>query len=147
MSRSNVVVMSDDSDSSDYDSKNVTRHRLEDDFQMRSNHRHHSPESTSEQISTQLPSSKPKRTYRKKTIKEKEETTERRQRKRSEKSVSEKTETTTAVLLDPVPRYAESLPEENNRTIRELLSKIHIYEEVLSELGKDPIQLWITRRK
>jgi hypothetical protein len=147
MSHSKVEVMSDDEETSDYDRKNITVQRLDDNFRIIRQHRHHtshSPESTTEQVLGQLPEIKPKRTYRKKTDKDKEPVSEnkqeRRQRKRSEKIEKINNPNTVAVPL------SSSLSEENNQTIRELLSKIHVYEEVLTELGHHPIQLWMNRR-
>ncbi len=140
-----VVVMSDDEESDDYDKSNVTYNTLENDFQVRASCgvrpiRTHSPESTTEQANHPLPSEKPKRTYRKKTSKEKEEAKQDRERKRSQKKESVSLESNKVDSLSYI-----RLLEENNRTIRELLAKVNAYEQVLTEMGHNPIQLLKTR--
>ena len=147
-----VVVMSDDEESSDYDKKNQTFNALETNFQMRQAS-NPSPESTAEPPIESLPREKPKRNYRKKTSKEKEEAKQDRERKRSQKK--EGSLTTESVKLDPSPEAIEvnssstvsytHLLEDNNRVIRELLTKVNAYEEILTEMGHNPIQLWKSR--
>ena len=145
-----VVVMSDDEESSDYDKKNQTFNNLESTFQMRQAS-NPSPESTVEPHAESLPREKPKRNYRKKTSKEKEEAKQDRERKRSQKK--EGSLTAESVKLDPSPEANEvkssvsytHLLEDNNRVIRELLTKVNAYEEILTEMGHNPIQLWKSR--
>ena len=147
-----VVVMSDDEESSDYDKKNQTFNNLESTFQMRQAS-NPSPESTVEPHAETLPREKPKRNYRKKTSKEKEEAKQDRERKRSQKK--EGSLTSESVKLDPSPEAIEvnssstvsytHLLEDNNRVIRELLTKVNAYEEILTEMGHNPIQLWKSR--
>jgi hypothetical protein len=145
-----VVVMSDDEESSDYDKKNQTFNNLESTFQMRQAS-NPSPESTVEPHAETLPREKPKRNYRKKTSKEKEEAKQDRERKRSQKK--EGSLTAESVKLDPSPEAIEvnssvsytHLLEDNNRVIRELLTKVNAYEEILTEMGHNPIQLWKSR--
>lgn len=147
-----VVVMSDDEESSDYDKRNISFNNLESTFRV-GNIRHHSPESTTEQVANPLPIEKPKRVYRKKTTKEKEEVKQGRERKRSQKKESDPVQNRNDVesnvssleisssLCTQTKTYTQCL-EENNRTIRELLSKVNAYETILTELGHNPIQLW-----
>jgi hypothetical protein len=147
-----VVVMSDDEESSDYDKKNQTFNNLESTFQMRQAS-NPSPESTVEPHAETLPREKPTRNYRKKTSKEKEEAKQDRERKRSQKK--EGSLTSESVKLDPSPEAIEvnssstvsytHLLEDNNRVIRELLTKVNAYEEILTEMGHNPIQLWKSR--
>jgi hypothetical protein len=145
-----VVVMSDDEESSDYDKKNQTFITLETNFQM-IQPSNPSPKSTAEPPIESLPREKPKRNYRKKTSKEKEEAKQDRERKRSQKK--ESSLTAESVKLDPSPETIEvnssvsytHLLEDNNRVIRELLTKVNAYEEILTEMGHNPIQLWKSR--
>jgi len=147
-----VVVMSDDEESSDYDKKNQTFNALETNFQM-IQPSNPSPESTVEPPIESLPREKPKRNYRKKTSKEKEEAKQDRERKRSQKK--EGSLIVESVKLDPSPEAIEvnssstasytHLLEDNNRVIRELLTKVNAYEEILTEMGHNPIQLWKSR--
>ena len=151
-----VVVMSDDEESSDYDKKNQTFNALETNFQMRQAS-NPSPESTAEPPIESLPREKPKRIYRKKTSKEKEEAKQDRERKRSQKKEGSLTASGDTqkgfVKLDVTPEAIEvtssvsytHLLEYNNRVIRELLTKVNAYEEILTEMGHNPIQLWKTR--
>ncbi len=148
-----VVVMSDDEESSDYDKKNQTFNNLESTFQMRQAS-NPSPESTVEPHAESLPREKPKRNYRKKTSKEKEEAKQDRERKRSQKkeTVSLKSDETLSVSMNRIEDIHASetvsythLLEDNNRVIRELLTKVNAYEEILTEMGHNPIQLWKSR--
>ena len=147
-----VVVMSDDEESSDYDKKNQTFNTLETNFQM-IQPSNPSPKSTAEPPIESLPREKPKRIYRKKTSKEKEEAKQDRERKRSQKKES-------SFPVESVKLAASSgaievnssstvsythLLEDNNRVIRELLTKVNAYEEILTEMGHNPIQLWKSR--
>jgi len=145
-----VVVMSDDEESSDYDKKNQTFNNLESNFQV-IQPSNPSPESTVEPQSELLPREKPKRNYRKKTSKEKEEAKQDRERKRSQKkeTASIKSDETLPVAVNRVDVETGSythLLEDNNRTIRELLSKVNAYEQILTEMGHNPIQLWKSRK-
>ena len=145
-----VVVMSDDEESSDYDKKNQTFNSLESNFQV-IQPSNPSPESTIEPQSELLPREKPKRNYRKKTSKEKEEAKQDRERKRSQKkeSGSVKSVENESVKEDVQKDSGESythLLEDNNRIIRELLSKVNAYEQILTEMGHNPIQLWKSRK-
>lgn len=145
-----VVVMSDDEESSDYDKKNQTFNSLESNFQV-IQPSNPSPESTVEPQSELLPREKPKRNYRKKTSKEKEEAKQDRERKRSQKkeTASIKSDETLNIAVNRIDVETESythLLEDNNRTIRELLSKVNAYEQILTEMGHNPIQLWKSRK-
>ncbi len=142
--------MSDDEESDDYDKSNVTYSALENDFHVRPI-RTHSPESTTEQANVSISSAKPKRTYRKKTSKEKEEAKQDRERKRSQKKEGVSLENSNG-SIEPVEAKTPSatlsythLLEENNKTIRELLAKVNAYEQILTEMGHNPIQLWKSR--
>ncbi len=147
-----VVVMSDDEESSDYDKKNQTFNTLETNFQM-IQPSNPSPETTVEPRAESLPREKPKRNYRKKTSKEKEEAKQDRERKRSQKK--ESSFPVESVKLDASSGAIEvnssstvsytHLLEDNNRVIRELLTKVNAYEEILTEMGHNPIQLWKSR--
>ena len=149
-----VVVMSDDEESSDYDKKNHTFNNLESNFRM-IQPSNPSPESTAEPHTESLPREKPKRNYRKKTSKEKEEAKQDRERKRSQKKESAITGDSLREKLDEKPSELNSsvnhpvsythLLEDNNRVIRELLSKVNVYEEILTEMGHNPLQLWKSR--
>ncbi len=148
-----VVVMSDDEESSDYDKKNQTFNTLEHSFQMRQAS-NPSPESTVEPHAESLPREKPKRNYRKKTSKEKEEAKQDRERKRSQKKENgtvklDATSETIEVNSSREPLFSTGsythLLEDNNRVIRELLTKVNAYEEILTEMGHNPIQLWKSR--
>jgi hypothetical protein len=141
-----VAVISDDEESSDYDKNNITFNNLENTFRMKHTI-NHSPESTTEHHISLLSSEKPKRTYKKKTCKEKEEAKLNKERKRSQKKEienvsikSQDTELNTSADLS----YTNLL-QDNNRVIRELLSKVNAYEEILTEMGHNPIQLWKSR--
>jgi hypothetical protein len=147
-----VVVMSDDEESSDYDKKNQTFNSLERNFRV-IQPSNASPESTVEPHTESLPREKPKRNYRKKTSKEKEEAKQDRERKRSQKK--EGSLPVGSMKLDASPEAIEvnssstvsytRLLEDNNRVIRELLTKVNAYEEILTEMGHNPIQLWKSR--
>ena len=145
-----VVVMSDDEESSDYDKKNQTFNALETNFQM-IQPSNPSPESTVEPPIESLPREKPKRIYRKKTSKEKEEAKQDRERKRSQKKESSfpvesvnLDASSGAIEVNSSVSYTHLL-EDNNRVIRELLTKVNAYEEILTEMGHNPIQLWKSR--
>jgi len=146
-----VVVMSDDEESSDYDKKNQTFNSLERNLRV-IQPSNGSPESTVEPHTESLPREKPKRNYRKKTSKEKEEAKQDRERKRSQKkegsiaveSVKLDASSETIEVNSSTTSYTHLL-EDNNRVIRELLTKVNAYEEILTEMGHNPIQLWKSR--
>ena len=137
--------MSDDEESSDYDKKNQTFNNLESNFQV-IQPSNPSPESTVEPQSELLPREKPKRNYRKKTSKEKEEAKQDRERKRSQKKDTASIKSDETLAVDVETGSYTHLLEDNNRTIRELLSKVNAYEQILTEMGHNPIQLWKSRK-